>query len=205
MCKQCKHTAKTTQEWLRDSSVNVLVRPSQSPDMNIIVPFWWDLKMAVHWRSPSNLTELEKICRKECQNPPQNPQNQMWIFSLTCEIVIFPSKKSNFKGFLYSDECFFYIALVKRGRNALWENVVLVKLLPYQNYHRSCWQKHFILNNSYTSKYIYCIFAFNATIKIKNNIFCCCLLFMHFSFSRLNFALEYSIECAYMTFWNKLT
>uniref|UniRef100_A0A8K9USK3 non-specific serine/threonine protein kinase n=1 Tax=Oncorhynchus mykiss TaxID=8022 RepID=A0A8K9USK3_ONCMY len=31
-----KHTAKTTQEWLRDKSLNVLEWPSQSPDMNPI-------------------------------------------------------------------------------------------------------------------------------------------------------------------------
>ena len=29
-----KDTAKTTQEWLRDKSLNVLERPSQSPDLN---------------------------------------------------------------------------------------------------------------------------------------------------------------------------
>ena len=31
-----KHTAKTTQEWLRDKSLNVLEGPSQSPDLNPI-------------------------------------------------------------------------------------------------------------------------------------------------------------------------
>jgi hypothetical protein len=31
-----KHTAKTTQEWLRDKSLNVLEWPSQSPDLNLI-------------------------------------------------------------------------------------------------------------------------------------------------------------------------
>ena len=31
-----KHTAKTTQEWLRDKSLNVLEWPSQSPDLNPI-------------------------------------------------------------------------------------------------------------------------------------------------------------------------
>ena len=31
-----KHTAKTTQEWLRDKSLNVVEWPSQTPDLNPI-------------------------------------------------------------------------------------------------------------------------------------------------------------------------
>jgi hypothetical protein len=31
-----KHTAKTTQEWLRDKSLNVFEWPSQSPDLKLI-------------------------------------------------------------------------------------------------------------------------------------------------------------------------
>ena len=61
--KDSKHTAKTMQEWFRDNSVNVLEWPSQSPEMNPIKHLWRDLKMAVHWWSPSNLTELKRICR----------------------------------------------------------------------------------------------------------------------------------------------
>ena len=56
-----KHTAKTTEEKLRDTSLNVLEWPSQSP----IKHLWRDLKIAVQQRSPSNLTELERICREE--------------------------------------------------------------------------------------------------------------------------------------------
>ena len=50
-----KHTAKATQEWFRDKSLNVLEWPSQSPDLNPV---------AVQQRSPSNLTKLERICRE---------------------------------------------------------------------------------------------------------------------------------------------
>ena len=60
-----KHTAKTKQEWLQNKSLNVLEWPSQSPGLNPIKHLWRDLKIAVLRHSPSNLTELEKICREE--------------------------------------------------------------------------------------------------------------------------------------------
>uniref|UniRef100_A0AAZ3QMZ1 Tc1-like transposase DDE domain-containing protein n=1 Tax=Oncorhynchus tshawytscha TaxID=74940 RepID=A0AAZ3QMZ1_ONCTS len=59
-----KNTAKTTQKWLRDKSLNVHEWPSQSPDLNLIEHLWRDLKIAVQRHSPSNLTELERICTK---------------------------------------------------------------------------------------------------------------------------------------------
>ncbi len=45
--------------------------PSQSPDLNPIEHLWRDLKMAVHQRLPSKLTELERICKEEWQRIPQ--------------------------------------------------------------------------------------------------------------------------------------
>ena len=65
-----KHTAKTKQEWLRDKSLNVLVWPSQSPDLNLIKHLWRDLKTAAQQHSPSNLTALERICRKQWEKLP---------------------------------------------------------------------------------------------------------------------------------------
>ena len=67
-----KHTAKTTQDWLRDNFVNVLEFPSQSPDLNPIRHLWRDLIIAVHRLSPSNLMELERICREEWQKIPKS-------------------------------------------------------------------------------------------------------------------------------------
>jgi hypothetical protein len=59
-----KHTAKTTQEWLRDKSLNVLEWHGQSLDLNPIKHLWRDLKIAVQRHTPSKLTELERICRE---------------------------------------------------------------------------------------------------------------------------------------------
>ena len=61
-----KHTSKTTQEWLRDKSLNVLEWPSQIPDFNPIEYLWIDLKIAVQRRSLTTLTEIERLSRVEC-------------------------------------------------------------------------------------------------------------------------------------------
>ena len=67
-----KHTAKKTKEWLRDKSLDVLERPSQSPDLNPIEHLWKDLKVAVHRRFPSNFTELERMCKEEWEKLPKS-------------------------------------------------------------------------------------------------------------------------------------
>ena len=66
-----KHTAKTTLNWLWNKSLNVLEWSSQSPDLNLLEDLWGDLKKAVQRCSPSNLTELERICREEWGKLPK--------------------------------------------------------------------------------------------------------------------------------------
>ena len=58
-------TPKTTQVWLWDKSLNVLEVPIQSSVLNPIQHLWRDLKIAVQRHSPSNLTELKRICKEE--------------------------------------------------------------------------------------------------------------------------------------------
>lgn len=50
-------TAEATKEWLRDDSVNVLECTCQSPGLNLSEYLWRGLKLTVHQRSPSYLTE----------------------------------------------------------------------------------------------------------------------------------------------------
>ncbi|CDQ99147.1 unnamed protein product [Oncorhynchus mykiss] len=59
------------QIWGRDKSLNVPEWPCQSLDLNLIEHLWRDLKIAVQQRSPSNLTELERICREEWEKLPK--------------------------------------------------------------------------------------------------------------------------------------
>ncbi len=77
-------TAKITKEVASQQLRGLFLNgPSQSPDLNPIESSWRDLKMAVHQRLPSNLTELERICKEEWQMIPI----QVWK---TC--CIFPKK-----------------------------------------------------------------------------------------------------------------
>jgi hypothetical protein len=58
-------------EWLWYKFLNVIEWPSQSPDLNPIKHLWRDLKIALQRCSPSNLAELERICREEWEKLPK--------------------------------------------------------------------------------------------------------------------------------------
>uniref|UniRef100_A0A3B3T533 Tc1-like transposase DDE domain-containing protein n=1 Tax=Paramormyrops kingsleyae TaxID=1676925 RepID=A0A3B3T533_9TELE len=62
-----KHTAKSTQEWLRKKKTldYILKWPSMSPDLNPIEHLWKDLKIAVWRLHPSNLRQLEQFALEE--------------------------------------------------------------------------------------------------------------------------------------------
>jgi hypothetical protein len=53
------------------TSLKVLEWSSQSTDLKPIKHLWRDLKIAVQRRSPSNPTELERICREEWEKLPK--------------------------------------------------------------------------------------------------------------------------------------
>ena len=56
-----KHTAKATLKQFKGKHVNVLEWPIEIPDLNPIENLWYDLKIAVQQRNPSNLKKLEQL------------------------------------------------------------------------------------------------------------------------------------------------
>ena len=67
-----EHTAKATLEWFKGKHLKVLEWSSQSPDLNPIENLWYDLKIAVHQRNPSNMKALEQFALK-------NGQKSQWL------------------------------------------------------------------------------------------------------------------------------
>lgn len=65
-----KHTAKATKEWLKKNHIKVMEWPSQSPDLNPIENLWRELKVRVAKRQPTNLNDLERICKEEWAKIP---------------------------------------------------------------------------------------------------------------------------------------
>lgn len=60
-----QNTARLTTQCLKEKKVNVLAWPSQSQDLNTIENLWNYLKIAVHQRLSSSLTELKQVCKEE--------------------------------------------------------------------------------------------------------------------------------------------
>ena len=94
-----KHTAKITEEWFQNNSVNVVECLSQSPDLNPIEHLWRNLKMAVHQRPPPNLTELRGSAWRNGKTFP-NPvvknlldhsQEDLWLYWLK-KVLLFNIK-----------------------------------------------------------------------------------------------------------------
>ncbi|KAF2363771.1 Reverse transcriptase domain [Trinorchestia longiramus] len=60
-----KYTENETKEWLRMTKINILERPSQSPDMNPIGNLWRELKLKIQKRGLNNITDLKEISIEE--------------------------------------------------------------------------------------------------------------------------------------------
>ena len=56
-----RHTAKSKRKWFNENNVNVLERPSQSPDLNPIKNLWSYLKIQIQSRAPTNVQDLNTI------------------------------------------------------------------------------------------------------------------------------------------------
>ena len=121
-----KHTAKTMQEWLWDNSVNVLELPSQSSDLNPFEHLRRDLKIAVHQRSPSNLTELEDLQRRL----GEIPQIQM------CQACSVITRKT--WGYNHCQRCLNKV--LSKGSEYLCKCDIYVFYLHFQKFQITCFR-----------------------------------------------------------------
>ncbi len=103
-----KQRTKIIQKQLREDSVNILEWSSQSHDLNPIKHLWSNLKISVYRQPPSNLTELERVCREEWQKPPYI-QTCMWLHT---QEVLWPQMCFNYtKLIVYIS--FFFLCIKK--------------------------------------------------------------------------------------------
>lgn len=56
-----KHTSRRAKAWFAENNIDVMVWPSQSPDLNPIENLWADVKKAVSLKRPSNKEELWRV------------------------------------------------------------------------------------------------------------------------------------------------
>ena len=64
--------SRSTQKWFPDNNINILLWPSQSPDLNPIENLWAELKRSVDKHKPKNVKDLERICQEEWSKTPPN-------------------------------------------------------------------------------------------------------------------------------------
>uniref|UniRef100_A0AAZ3RLA5 Tc1-like transposase DDE domain-containing protein n=1 Tax=Oncorhynchus tshawytscha TaxID=74940 RepID=A0AAZ3RLA5_ONCTS len=101
------------------TSLNVLEWPSKILDLNPVEYLWRDLKIAVYQHSPSNLTELERICREEWELVPKYRRATLVVsYPRRLEAVISAKRASTkycVKGLNACDFSFLFIAEMSKN------------------------------------------------------------------------------------------
>ena len=82
-----KHTAKATKDWVKKKYNKVMEWPSQSQDLDLLQNLWRELKIWVAQWQPTNLKDLEKICKEECP-PPRICKNTVTNYSKLLAAVL---------------------------------------------------------------------------------------------------------------------
>ena len=60
-----KYTAKSSKKCLSENNVNILLWPSQSPNLNPIENLWRFLKIQIRTRAPASIKNLKTIYQEE--------------------------------------------------------------------------------------------------------------------------------------------
>ena len=64
---------------MQENKINVLLWPSQSPDLNPIENLWITLKGNIHARKARNIKEIELVAIDEWSKIPQNTCSNLVI------------------------------------------------------------------------------------------------------------------------------